>query len=79
MAEDKTSTETKKEPAKDKEPAEEKVERARLVNQSYEFFGVGPHVVAGALHGLDRRATAFTPSEAQAEIEKFLKRKVKEA
>lgn len=78
MADEKTSTETpKKEQAQ--APAEEKVERARLIAESNAFFKCGPHVVAGALSGLDRRVHSFAPSEIKAEIDKFLKRKVKEA
>lgn len=74
MAEEKTSTTA--EPKKAQEPAEEKVERERLLAEAQQFFGVGPHIVAGALHGLDGRATAFAPSKVKAEIDKFLKRKV---
>jgi hypothetical protein len=79
MADDKSTASEPGKKEQAKEPAEEKVERERLIAESHQFFGFGPHVVAGALYGLDDRATAFKPSDVEEAIEKFLKRKVKEA
>lgn len=74
MAEKSDETTTKA----DKEPAEEKVDRARLVREAYQFFGVSPHVVAGALHDLGGGDGDLQPSKVESAIGKFLKRDVKE-
>lgn len=60
---------------KDDKPAEDKVERDRLVAESQQFFGVSSHVVAGALHDLDGDGPV-APSKAKGAIDKFLKRPV---
>lgn len=63
---------------KEAEDAEEEIERDRLIWSGTEFFGHPPHVVAGALAGMDGRRESFKPSEVADEIEQFLKRPVKE-
>jgi hypothetical protein len=63
---------------KDAEDAEEEIERDRLIWEGTQFFGYPPHVVAGALSGMDGRKESFKPSQVADEIEKFLKRPVKE-
>lgn len=73
MAEKATTTETGK---KDEKPAEDKVERARLIAESQQFFGVSPHVVAGALSDLGGGDGPVAPSRAQKAVDAFLKRPV---
>jgi hypothetical protein len=59
------------------EPEAEKVDRDRLIAAAHKFFGVGPHVVAGALADYGHGDSDLTVEEAQAAIDKFLKRKAK--
>lgn len=60
------------------EKEEQPVERERLIESAYDYFGQPPHVIAGTLAGMDGRYSAFKPSEVEAEIDNFLKRPVKE-
>lgn len=60
------------------EPEVEKVERTRLISDSHQYFGVGPHVVAGALHDYGHGDSPLDVESAREAIDKFLKRKVKE-
>lgn len=71
MADEKAAAKAKAEP----EP--EKVDRDRLIASSHQFFGVPSHVVAGALADYGHGDGDLTVEDAQAAIDKFLKRKVK--
>jgi hypothetical protein len=62
-----------------KEEEAPKVERTRLISGAHEIFGVSSHVVAGALHDYGHGDTDLTVEEAKAIVDKYLKRKVKEA
>ena len=72
MADEKAAKQVKEEPV-------EKIERSRLIAHSHEFFGVGPHIVAGALHDLGKGDADLSVEDAAAAIDKFRKRKVKES
>lgn len=48
---------------------ESKYSRERLISEALEFFGVGSHVMAGALEDADARKNHFTLDEAEQAVE----------
>ena len=69
---------TPKEAVKEAEPASdsEEIPVERLISEGGAFLGQEPHVVAGALAGVNRKK--LTVEEAQAAVDAWLKQPVKE-